>query len=613
MFVIFDFSIIVLFATMFIILYFLFNKLREINFIANILRAKLFGELIEGFIYGAIAILLNFLMTLIYSEVGVAFYYAQFIILLTIARTRVAAISLIPPLLLALFTEPINENTYLLMGTIMFFAITIIIADFYIKKLDYRIIVFPFFILIGVFSGLISALVFHHTTPKDMGYVVYTFVAIVFTQLLVSYSVKISVSANLLYSSINFNYLSFYRASFIATIIGELIKKEKIDKAIYGVFKFEWKDDLTKAINKELLETSLHKIEKTFPSKTILFHVEKGKYGFFLPYENRIDIPEAIKNNISDERPANSSLNSLNLLLTNSSSNLVASSGEKVSVSTKAGITIYGIQTNSLSEAYMNASFASEYLVKEELNTFNIFNPAKMSERITDRKTVDGLDEVFGLSNVEITAQPVFNKQQKEVITIYSAKNKETNDRSVDLWEHLDETNQTELFKRYVSIEAVKSHKNKKAKLAIPYSFSEFDKDFNLKEFINKLKLLGTKPRDLILVFDSFPVSISKLAITIIKELRTYGLSIGTSNSNEVISEIVESIKPEYIFIKEPQKINILEEATIVCVGIDSEIELIKADKNGIEYFAGKLFIKDIYEKNKNINIINIIKTKKEK
>ena len=167
MFVLYDFLLLILFSVLFMGAYFSIERLITVKTLRKLFVGNVFAKVFEGAIYGLVILLLELLMTAIYTETGIAFYFISFLVMISIKKIRVASYALVPSMLYMFISGEITSNTFMLISLIFVFAALIIILEFSIKKFNYRFILYPVMFTFGFIALLISVYVFNRASEEN--------------------------------------------------------------------------------------------------------------------------------------------------------------------------------------------------------------------------------------------------------------------------------------------------------------------------------------------------------------------------------------------------------------------------------------------------------------
>ena len=588
--------------------YFTIERVTAIKGLRKLFVGNVFASVFEGAIYGVVILLFELLMTAIYSDVGIAFYFIAFLVMISMKKIRVGSYALVPSMLFVFISGDITANTFMLVSIMFVFAILTIVLEFSIKKFNYQLILYPIITIFAFIALLISVYVFDRSTEKNIGYIFYTIIGTILVQFLAVYALRTSASANILHKSVNFSHSTFYRASFIEEVVGAYIKKHKPERAVYGLFKLNIQDKWDKKVKKEILESALDNIEEAFPKNVILFHIEGNKYGFFLPWKNEIDIPSAIKENTLERRTSTNTLIPLALLLNKASKEMKLSTGELLSIHVKAGISIYGVQSNSLSELHRNATFASQYLIDSKKNQFNIFDPNEYTTRVHEAKELKELEDLIELNDIELNKVKLFDKEDNHKLTVIIPRQKTDEGYVGTLFEYIDSAGMKDVFNRFVSAEVANANSLNDAKMVITHSWGYFGKTFNHDLFINRLEIMSINTNNIIINFDVSSIDEDSHVIKNLGKLSKAGIQLSFSNYSSEKSNLIKKLNPDYIFIEDSTYDVIKTKAKLCRSNIIDENNLVDSFNSGIHFFGGPLFNNENDEKSGNINIINTIK-----
>ncbi|NQZ66130.1 MAG: hypothetical protein HRT99_02850, partial [Mycoplasmatales bacterium] len=189
------------------------------------------------------------------------------------------------------------------------------------------------------------------------------------------------VSANVLFESVNFVHSKYWRHALSKNAISKLIMKSKCKKAIFGLFEIDVYDEKKENID-EIRKTILEKIENKFSNDTVLFAYSDSIFGFFTPVKNKFNILNSVKGNFLKERKNNDILYEINKYITSLNMRYVTSNNSIVKTRINSGVSIYGIQSNSLNTLEENSLFALKNSLYSEENKISIFDKKEWRNKI---------------------------------------------------------------------------------------------------------------------------------------------------------------------------------------------------------------------------------------
>ena len=504
MYSIIDFSLLLLFALAIIVVYFVYEKVLALKAFSFLKYNDYVIDGAAGLIFGSAALIPHLIIKAISPEFSIPIFLLISVVLIMVKNTITSLVAMFIPLIYQiinandLFVSLVNIST---LGVILsFYSLT----KFFNEK--YSIIIIFIFLFI---ASIVDLLVLHNIGGIPMDRYLYENSIFIPIAILIIYyplraAKRFSISASILFESVNYVYGRYFRHPLFQTTFSEYLKSNSIKKGYLLLFKIstDGSDEYNDII--EVRETILSKVENYFNEQTILFQQTESAYGVFIPTEHVGSIGEIIKAN--NGKRIDGFMREVEALMESASSSYLTSSGEVVSVSLKAGVSVYGVQSSSLDTLEKNATFAINNIIA---GTVNMYDDKMFMERTRDRLKVRELDEAIDLNTFEIDPIKLSNGKSVWVYINIIKKDDNPHAESVDKLKKI--TNWEKTFDRYFAASALEKFKNEN--IIIKYSPLE-DTSFKYSILINNLKKAGHLKSKIIFVVEK----LEKLNKTILFE-----------------------------------------------------------------------------------------------
>lgn len=580
MWIIYNLLLVLFFSILLMISIFVIEKFKTTQLFLKIKLINVNRLFIEGFIYGLIFLGLNVLFENI-SNTLIAFWLIGFFILSSLRETTISVVALVPATIYYLFVKDIDPSIYFMYGTIFAMAISFKFAIFFSNNFIARSITYPIFIFVSLLSWLFASLLYgeidFYTSANE---IIFTTIGAILGELIIFWFLKTSVSANILYDSINYAYSKYYRSQIKEKVIGEAIKKQKINKALYIVFNIHI--DTDKIYEKrEIIETILKDLEDKLPSSTIFFQSIESKYGAFIPFYEKLNIKKLIDDNYNYKPKDN--LDFLRILFKKLSASYKLQNNQIINANVSAGISIYGIQGYSLKKLEINANFMLDYIKLDSDNQVAVFDPAEYHKRKKDINDLLILNEAIDLSSLKLKFYPVYGVENVNIATFISSNE---DDFIKSISEYIYGYGLIDIYNRYLSASAIIASGKYKGRIAIPYSFKEMI-NLDIDRFIKRLDIMNFKLSKLVFVFHGTDIKKDHKAKEVINNLRCNGAEIAIISLKNNAEDLIQYFNPEYIFAKTLKDSNSKWDS--IFINLENEVQLDKALKKGINKFAGNL------------------------
>lgn len=237
---------------------------------------------------------------------------------------------------------------------------------------------------------------------------------------IVSYFMSVSKSANILFDSVNYVYLSYYRHAVALVTIADLIQKKKITHGVFGVFRHTMADEVPYETQKNISKVFLAEFEKKVPKDAIVFFIEQNVHGIFLPASSGGDINYSVEGNALPQRYAGDLLKNVEKLFSKSEKEYIDEFGQSAFVKLKVGASIYGLQDSSLSKLEENALFALNSFNSRSQNIISLFEPKLLKDVMNDSQKLLNLDYALKLDNFENMFRGIYSKTKIEPVGVLS-------------------------------------------------------------------------------------------------------------------------------------------------------------------------------------------------
>lgn len=552
MFLLIDLGLIFLFSLFFIITYYVIEKMRISKFVFNL---KLFVEgkfLIEGLIYGGIMTVFYLAIESINREFVIPLYLSLPVILLLVRNFYVGLVSGIPLLTYHTITNYYdNRILYSVIGSYILF-ITLQIVLFYFENFSVK------FLVLSLWAALMYVFLVIHEYLTNGGMTSYSievligpYVANVALFLSMTWVLQFLESANILSESVSFNFSRYYRQSLKSTAIGKFIVSTKTEKAIYGIFEFDFDVQDTNEKNIEIRESILLDFEKQMPLNAILFRADLNRYGFFIPVFNKINISQLLNGNSKLNRDFNDPLKTIETIIKSRNITYITSWDAEVKISLKAGVVMYGLQEQSVDKMLALAEIAlTQHNNILDGNCIQVYDSKKHLLKLEESIHISNMDKKITLDSYNSVFLPVYNPKLANISFVLSLMEKVDEIKTEEtLIEFLEFFGWTEYFDRYGAWLAINKFRGE-LPLAMFYSPRVFIKDFDLPSFKSKIVKKGLSLKKIILIFDHKilkEVWQNSVFIENVELLHKNGVTFGISNFNSSYTEI-NSVPIKYIF-----------------------------------------------------------------
>lgn len=544
MYVINNWALYTLYITIFVISFFSFEKIKSFKSIASLGIHKQASDFIFGVFIGSITLLMQVINTEFLSNFKMPLYVSTVLLVMLLTNYISALYSMAPSLIYLLLTQEIEAQIYVVVS--FMFAIMIIYQTLNtILKLKST----PWITMgITLLASLIIFLIVGLGYDKKLGQHAFEQSALIFLLVPFGYAItfwllKFSISSRLLYESANFVYSRFYRAGLTSNAIANFIEKHKTPKAVFGVFDIRYRVPGSEVRQREIIKTILQHISDTMPKKSVLFDATMGRFGFFIPLNQNVDIKNSIKGNYIRTRQRGDVISPFENLMSKCQIKLMTTWNEEIDISIKTGVSIYGIQSNSIKELMEYSTYALHTINKFSL--INVFNPIKMYRRKRDNYELSLMDDKLQLDNFDLKPKKLISLEEKTNILYLDVENISEFTYIETIDEMVYSLEWQNVFNRYHGASAIEEFSKVKEHIMFDYAPTILDDKFDIYEFERNINAQGVDSENIILYFKNRGVELVKdfdILIKNIKKLKEKKIRIALESFDLVDERIIEYI-----------------------------------------------------------------------
>lgn len=602
MFVLEDIGWATLATVIFILFHFLYERgLRFKRVVA--LNIKFWNiEIISGLYYSIVSLAIQLLIWNFGPSFFLPISVVISIVLITIRTSVASVINLLPSLVFFILNFNISILTYVVYITAFIGMTTYEISKFFIKRnwlakvIMMSAILGASFIAYFIYLGTNN---FLETSVYESTLILSLLSALMLAA--VSYFISFSKSANILFDSVTYTYLNYYRHAVGIITIQNQIKAQEFKEGMFIILKHSYTKPLAEVDEKEIKFSFLSDIEKTVPKNSILFFIEEDTHGIFIPNAFKGNIKDSLKGNSLKLRAENDSLKGLEEFLYKSQKYYHTANGEIAGVNLKAGLSLYGIQDSSLAKLEQNASFALNAFNSRSENIISLFDPMKMKEVIEDTSKLKNMDQALKLDNFENKYRGIYSLKNKKFIGAISTiiNNSEFN-LTQSVREHIKFNNWIDEFDRYFAILALQEFSEAKIeKVFFNYSPLIKKSEMDIKTIVSKIKQLNINPTSIHFVLDETPKTTNQLkSISLFKD---EGFKVVLENITD--EKIINKVEPDLVIVSPSNfaKIAHFDLEKVIFSDIKTIEELHEAVDFGAKFIAGELINEENNMKNFDI------------
>ena len=544
MYVINNWALYTLYITIFVISFFSFEKIKSLKSVASLGIHKQAGDFIFGIFIGSITLLMQVVNAEFLSDFKMPLYVSTVILVMLLTNYISALYSIAPSLIYLLLTQEVEPQIYVVVS--FMFAIMIIYQTLNtILKLK----IIPWIIMgITLLVSLIVFLIVGLGYERNLGQHAFEQSALIFLLIPFGYSItfwllKFSISSRLLYESANFVYSRFYRAGLTSNAIANFIEKHKTSKAVFGVFDIKYRVPNSEVRQREIIKTILQHISDTMPEKSVLFDATMGRFGFFIPINQNVDIKNSIKGNYIRTRQRGDVISPIENLMSRCQIKLMTTWNEEIDISIKTGVSIYGIQSSSIKELMEYSTYALHTINKFSL--INVFNPIKMYRRKRDNSELSLMDNKLQLDNFDLKPKKLISLNEKSNILYLDVENISEFTYIETIDEMIYSLGWQNVFNRYHGASAIEEFSKEKDHIMFDYAPTILDDKFDIYEFERNLNAQGVDPENIILYFKNRGIKLIKdfdLLVKNLKKLKEKKVHIALECVDAVNKEIIDYV-----------------------------------------------------------------------
>lgn len=583
MFMLTDIGFTIVFALLFISSYFAYEALFKSKLFSNLKINKLAFEFISGTFYGLISLAFLVLINHWDDEYFIPIYALVPILLIATKGINTSLASIFPMVIYMLVKNEINTSIYYWSGTIFVVMIIYLFVDFY-KEYWSRLSIH--------ISVLLASLIAFAPGIHDYSYGIkmYQVSISVFISWIIIYfplrtAMRFSASANLLLESINYVYSKFLRHSLLDAYLAEFIKTKKCKKAIFGVIEIRFDRLKDENKNREITNTILLKVEEEFGKDSLLFAIDETRFGFFTPIDKvKMDIKDVVMN-INSYIDKSNPISRVTSLITGINRTYETTFGDKVEVSAKSGISIYGVQDNSINDLERNCLFALNRISFDDKYKINVFNPNDYRKFYYENVELSHLDRYLKLDDYKLRDIPVLNTNNLKVVSKMSTFTSE----KIGLEENpiyiLRDTKWIYTLDRYISALTLKN--DDVTNRMIFYSLFEKQNYDGLKQLKRNLRRINID-RELVSWLVSYREVKKNKTFKQIEEIQNDGFKIYWYDFNDETIVNSKAIRNILIKQKESHVIDHVKPDNIILYSKNLSNDLPWAKKNKIKYIVSK-------------------------
>ncbi len=608
MFILINSGILIGFGIAFAISFFIIERSLVTNISLSKRLPRLIIESIEVLVYSGIFVVAQIVGRFLFKGFQVPLFVIGAMILLSIRNVNISVFSLAIPLIYFLLAFPIENPLFVTMWGMFFVMFLFEIFEFTLSKMLARVLMFWITAFTGLLCWLIASYFLGYQDARMVSsYTLFVFLGSVIIEQFALIAIRVSISANILYESVNYDFATFARVAFKETVIGDAIKTSRFEHAVYGIFKFAFEDQGTPENNIEIQESILLDIEKVFPPASILFKADEKHYGFFLPHQFKNKLRFSQQNNRLENRPVDDPLLYIQNLVAKISRTYLTTYHQEVRVDAFAGVSIYGAQDNSLERLNTFANFALTVSIKGS-NRINLFDPMTFIKKNKDAHNLLALDKTIKLDKFANDFTPIFNiKEQTTQFNIVKQQNVSEDELIASVREHIHNVGANETFERYFAADALNRFKTPPAfKTIFNYSISALCNNFDPYEFLRQLNSSQIKSDSFVFNFSLTETNIKKSfakSKEMIKILKETGIEIAISNYSDKHKSFVNKLKPDYVIIKPDffkkdnfeSMLEYLGAERIIVENLRKEDDVLLAIKNNLNLVGGELFSRNSF------------------
>lgn len=576
MFILEDTGLIILFSVLLITSYFLYERVVVWKALSFLRIKKYILDSFDGLVFGAFTIAFRYILLQIDPNFNIPLFAVVSVIFLLFKNQTVSLFVFALPLINYTITTNEIAITFTLITIVLSLHLIHIFLEQFLSKSTTNLIIF---ILLAT-TSLLMMTVYKFWFEYDITRYTYENSLMIPISFIIIYislrtSIRISISANILFESANFVFSRYLRRSLLNESAGVYIKENKVEKGILGVFEITLPDDTTDDEKQEIIRTILFDFENEVGEDVVLFSNSEIRYGIFSQLKNDLDWyklnPRSYESVESDKLL--SIIKSLN-------KPYITTKGRMIFPLVKIGVSYYGIQSNSIDRLEEDALFALHNIRYLEDEYISIFNYESKRRFLNDSKNVILLDDFLGLSDYENKYIKITNL--KDIRFVYS-----TNFDDYDIFNSIDEVlrinNWKSTYDRYFAIEAINEIRDKEWNVIFEYSPILSNKNFDVDNFIRRIKKMNISPKRLKIIVSAKNINGDEEINKLLK-LRENGVDFSIKDVQNYTKPIDEKLNPQFIILGNVDEYKRWFKGKAFFPFAENEIEYNKAVAKGIKY-----------------------------
>lgn len=582
MFVLYNLGLITLFSILLLISYYVFETFFKIGFFDNKKINTYAIDIGAGIFYSLTSIGYVAILKTLYPDFSIPIYFIVPVVFLLLRSLNASLGSVLPILLYQLITEEMNSVTYYWMSSTFAVIVMYLFID-YKKEKFANISTHAFIAALSIISISTSITEYTGNFELILSTSIFTFIAWIVTYFVMRTAIRFSISANVLFESINFVHSSYLRHSLLDEYLADFIKSKKVSKALFGVIEIEFNKYKEEHKNREIINTILDKIEKPLKSTSILFNIDQNKYGFFTPIDG---VDFKLKKLISEngkEMSIHNPLHSISKIIHNLDSVYKTTFDENIVVKTKAAVSIYGVQDNSLIQLEKNCLFTLSQINYQDEYKVRVFNPKDYKDAYRDMVNLRSLDDALSLDEYNLYDIPVIDRKGNKEFILSTFETQSSAEFIESPMTFIRANKWQNVFDRYISAAALKRYVPGEKRILF-YSLFEASWYKDINDLDNKLEKWNVDKDDIIW-FVSYEDVLRNKAFKNIKKIKEAGYKIGWYRfGNEAPIKNADMMSIYIINDKELWVTNQLNNNSILMSSREWTNEELKENK--IKYFA---------------------------
>ena len=316
--------------------------------------------------------------------------------------------------------------------------------------------------------------------------------------------IRVSLSANSLSYSVEYSYSKYYRFRHRDESILNLIRENNISKGIFVTFRTIVINNENEQQWDEVRETVLEKLEEKLETKVAVWFRSRNHYGFFVGYDNAVDLEKSLDGNKRKSRTSNDALKAIENLFESIPRRYETLDGNEVSIRINVAASIYGVQSSSINELDEMNDYSLLVMNSFGGNVVKLTNANSIRRRINSTKDLNLLNSRYRIDNYIIRYDRVFNSNKNSTILNIATQTKV--DSEVDYGEvrYIKKKRWvSKIFDRYFAFYAINNFSERREidHLAFYYSPQILEDEFDIDEFVATIVNSGLSRKQVKLIF----------------------------------------------------------------------------------------------------------------